>query len=63
MTDTCTPAEWRDKIAHLMERQGLLTEWERNFLSSVQGWRGQPSLKQQATVTKIAARLSGRGLR
>jgi hypothetical protein len=63
MTATRTTEDWRGKIASLMEREGLLSEWEKNFLSSVASWRGAPSPKQQATITKIAARVSGRGLR
>jgi hypothetical protein len=53
-------AEWQSQLTMLDSRWGLLTEWERNFASSIRNWIGEPTEKQRAQIQKIVDRLSER---
>ena len=52
--------DWRKQLEACMQRPELLTAWERNFVASVRAWRGTPTIKQQATICRIAMELRRR---
>jgi hypothetical protein len=48
---------WAKMAAFCHERRHQLSQWERNFVSAMLHWAGEPSEKQQDRLVTIYARL------
>jgi hypothetical protein len=60
LPDSAQKPEWREHLLMLERSWGLLTEWERNFVSSMRSWIGDPTEKQLTQIQKIVDRLRER---
>ena len=49
--------EWRNILQECLEVESGLSDWEVDFLDSLNNWRGSFSEKQQITLEKIYKRV------
>jgi hypothetical protein len=56
----CGPGDWRAAAAACLQRPGLFSEWEHNFLYSVLGFR-RLSPKQEAILARLVERVRAAG--
>jgi hypothetical protein len=49
--------DWQRMALYCHERRHQLSQWERNFVSAMLHWAGEPSEKQQDRLVTIYARL------
>jgi hypothetical protein len=52
------PMGWRQAVALCQAYPDRLTPWERDFVQSIAGYRCDPTDRQRAVLTKIAAKVA-----
>jgi hypothetical protein len=54
---------WYNKASFCFRHQQRLSDWEKGFIDTLLGWRGEPTEKQKSRLNAIYDRLRAQGAR